>query len=298
MRRRAPLLLLIFNRPETTSRVFAEIRKARPEKLFIAADGPRVNRPDDIQKCAEARDMVSKVDWPCEVKTLFRDSNLGCKKAVSSGIDWFFNQVEEGIILEDDCVPDQSFFPFCEELLERYRTDEKVMMISGFNATGEWPVPASYIFSKYTAVWGWATWKRAWKKYDVTMSSWALPESRKIIKSALGDHRIWKIKQWTYDRLHAGLKDTWDYQWEYALLLNGGVSIVPTKNLIENIGFGGQATHTPARERHSIPKASAIELPLIHPQEIKIDEKYDSFFTRRWKSDGSLLRRILARMGL
>lgn len=173
-----PVLLLIFNRPDTTQRVFHEIRGASPLQLFISADGPRENKPGEFEKCQITRDIVRQVDWDCEVYTNFRDKNLGCKIAVSSAIDWFFENVEEGIILEDDCLPSFSFFRFCEELLEKYRDDERIMQIGGTNLLSEWQrSDDSYYFSKYGAIWGWATWRRAWQYYDVNMKLW--PEVKK-----------------------------------------------------------------------------------------------------------------------
>lgn len=286
-----PILFLIFNRPKPTERVFEEIRKARPSRLFVAADGPRDGISKDVEMCAATRKVVSSVDWPCEVKTLFRKTNLGCKVAVSSAIDWFFGQVDEGIILEDDCLPDQSFFPFCQELLGKYATDEKVMMISGFNASGSWPTKSSYLFSKHTAIWGWATWKRAWAKYDVNIKSWDSLENKKRVKKSLDNNKLWKTKQWTYDQLFAGTKDTWDYQWEYTLLLHEGKCIVPRENLIENIGYGSDGTHA-TDDKLSLPKRNSVDFPLIHTDAITINHDYDTFFSRRWQNNRSYMTRI------
>jgi len=167
-----PILFLIFNRPDTTQKVFNAIRKAKPKQFFIAADGSPPDREGEIEKCQKSRKIATSVDWDCEVKTLFRDKNLGCKIAISSAIDWFFENVEEGIILEDDCLPHQSFFWFCQELLEYYRNDTRIMHISGDNFQfGRKRGEGSYYFSKYSHVWGWATWRRAWKCFDINMKS-------------------------------------------------------------------------------------------------------------------------------
>ena len=169
-----PVAFIIFNRPDTTARVFAEIAKARPPKLLVVGDGPRANRDGEADRVAEARAIIKNVDWPCEVLTNFSTPNLGCKKRVSSGIDWIFEQVEEAIILEDDCLPDPSFFQFCEEMLARYRHDDRIAMISGDNFLfGQVPVPESYYFSRYCHIWGWASWRRAWKDYDVNIPALA-----------------------------------------------------------------------------------------------------------------------------
>ena len=163
----APILFLIFNRPQLTARVFAAIREAQPSQLYVAADGPRSNRPGEADLCEQARRVINGVDWPCEVKTLYRQENLGCRQAVSSAITWFFDNVEAGVVLEDDCLPIESFFRFCSELLIRYRDDTRIGMISGNNHGFRiYDDSLSYSFSKHGAIWGWASWRRAWRLYD------------------------------------------------------------------------------------------------------------------------------------
>lgn len=177
-----PILFIIFNRPETTKAVFHEIRKNQPFQLFVAADGPRREIFEDIENCRKVREIIQLIDWECNVQTLFRDENLGCKIAVSSAIDWFFSQVDEGIILEDDCLPDQSFFPFCQELLEKYRYDAKIMMIGGSNFQfNKNKFEYSYYFSRYFHIWGWASWKRAWQFYDVEMKAWPEIDRKSVV---------------------------------------------------------------------------------------------------------------------
>jgi len=194
---KVPVLFLIFNRSDTTQLVFNEIRKAQPAQLFIAADGPRKDRPEDIENCRKVREIIRQVDWDCSVSTLFRDENLGCKRGVSSAIDWFFSHVDEGIILEDDCVPDPSFFPFCQELLERYRDDERIMVISGDNLQfGRRKSQYSYYFSRCFHLWGWATWKRAWDNYDIKMELWPKIKETGRLKDILHDpnaEKYWEI---------------------------------------------------------------------------------------------------------
>jgi len=271
-----PILFLIFNRPDQTKKVFDEIRKIRPSKLFIAADGPRTGRPEDIEKCRLAREVVNNIDWLCEVKTLFQEKNLGCKIGATTGINWFFDNVDEGIILEDDCLPDQSFFLFCKEMLNKYRNEEKIVMISGYNIEGTSNIPYSYIFSKYGGLWGWASWRRAWKQYDVSMQVWANLENRIKIKKAIGDRYQWNYKQRLYDETFHGKKDTWDYQWETYRLLHGQLSVLPTKNLIENLGFGADATHTIAITSSLLIPSQTIIFPLIHnPGPLIPNEIYD-----------------------
>jgi hypothetical protein len=272
-----PVIFLIFNRPDTTQIVFNEIRKAQPAQLFIAADGPRDGRPDDIETCQKTREIIQQVDWDCEVFTLFRDKNLGCRLAVSSAIDWFFSQVDEGIILEDDCVPDQSFFSFCQELLERYRDDERIMMISGNNyLEGKRRTEFSYYFSKTPYLWGWASWKRAWHYYDVEMKFWPMIRDGDWLMDIFNDQntvRYWnRILEDTYNNKI----DTWDHQWGFSCWIQGVMCIMPNANLVSNIGFGQEATHTsdgnsPFANMPIVP----MQFPLIDPPFIIRDCKAD-----------------------
>lgn len=273
---KTPILFIVFNRPEQTRRVFAEIRKAKPEKLFIAADGPRPNKQDDVLKCQKTREIVSQIDWPCEVKTLLREKNLGCKLGASTAIDWFFENVLEGIILEDDCLPDPSFFTFCEQMLEYYRNEEKLAIISGHNIVGSLNTPYSYVFTKYGHLWGWATWRRVWKQYDVTMKIWANKENRKKIRDWIGDKQRWNYSQMVYEDTFTGKKDTWDYQWESYRLLNKILSIIPKENMIENLGFGADATHTKQLNSPLVMPRRATSFPLKHNNgELVPDAFYD-----------------------
>ena len=240
-----PILFIIFNRPETTKKVFEIIRQIKPSKLFIAADGPRSDKLDEVHLCDESRKTVSKIDWQCEVKTLYREKNLGCKIAVSSAINWFFENAEEGIILEDDCLPDPSFFIFCEQMLERYRNDLRIMHIGGDNFQfGRQRGNGDYYFSKMSHVWGWATWRRAWKYYDVEMKSLEDFIKNNYIKDIFNNKKI--IDNWLkiLNETKNNEIDTWDYQWTYTIWSQNGLSIIPNKNLVGNIGFGNNATHT------------------------------------------------------
>lgn len=239
------VLFLVFNRLNTTQQVFGAIRQAKPPKLYIAADGPRENKEGEVAAVQSVRDYImSNIDWECEVKTLFRDKNLGCKYAVSGAIDWFFTQEEQGIILEDDCLPSQSFFWYCENLLDKYRHDDSICLISGYGRGSEPFIKnADYGFCKYALIWGWASWARVWKKYDPEMSDWPRFSKQVLrnISKKRGTRRYW------FDAFSLTYKhqiDTWDYQLHYFLQKNGGKSIVPRLNLISNIGFGADATHT------------------------------------------------------
>ncbi len=229
----------------------------------------------DNENCAEVRKIVTNIDWPCETKFLFRDKNLGCKAAISSGISWFFDQVEEGIILEDDCLPHDTFFDYCADLLERYRLDLRVTTICSVNMQfGHRRSPYSYYFSRHVHVWGWATWRRAWKNYDLHMQRW--PEF--LEGGWLKD--VWleqeKVNYWT--RMLAGVYqgkiNTWDYQWELSCWMQGGLNVIPNVNLVSNIGFSPEATHVmdhPVANMATLP----IEFPLQHPPFILQDQISD-----------------------
>jgi hypothetical protein len=241
---KTPVLFIIFNRPDVTQKVFDTIRQAQPRQLFIAADGPRIGVEGDQDKCKSVREIIKQIDWDCEIKTLFRDNNLGCKKAVSGAITWFFENVEEGIILEDDCLPSQSFFKYCEDLLEKYRDDKRIMLISGFNIQNIWnPSRYDYFFSNLGGIWGWATWKRAWLLYDINMNKLSYFANNRYFEYLLGGDVGEKRKKQMFNVVKNKM-DTWDYQWGFSRHLNSGMACVPSKNLIQNIGFGDNATHT------------------------------------------------------
>ncbi len=274
-----PILFLVFNRPDTTKQVFAKIREVKPKQLFVAADGAREYKEGEQAKVDEVRKLIlENIDWDCEVKTLFRDKNLGCGKAVSQAITWFFDNVEQGIILEDDCLPDLSFFPFCEELLEKYKDDERVMMISGYNALGSYPSTASYIFSRIGAIWGWATWSRAWKHYDTNNHLWKQVKEQQILENLfIKDTNQTDYRKKVLEKTFNGEIDTWDYFWTFNRLIQMGTSIVSKDNLIQNIGFGEDATHTINRNAalEDVPVHS-ITSQLTHPLFIYIDELFDN----------------------
>lgn len=273
---KVPILFLIFNRPEHTRIVFEAIRKMKPTELFVAADGPRPDRfEDDI--CRKAREIALHVDWDCEVKTLMRDENLGCGLAVSGAINWFFEHVEQGIILEDDCLPNESFFLFCEALLERYKDREEVMHISGNNFLNEckWKKD-SYYFSKYVLIWGWATWKRAWEYYDFNIENFPQfinDDSYVSIIKSKAEQKYWLLL--LSDFYKDTEKNTWDYQWLYCIWSKGGVAVVPNVNLVSNIGFGLDSTHTHQNDSilSNVPTKELNDI--IHPENIRIKARTD-----------------------
>jgi hypothetical protein len=268
---RSPILFLVFNRPDVTKVVFEQIRRSKPSKLYIAADGPRASKDGELEQCEKVRRIVSGVDWECEVKTKFSHKNLGCKKAVSSAIDWFFSNEEEGIILEDDCLPHSDFFKFCDELLDRYRQDQRVGAICGTNLYNLNCVSEndsdtdSYYFSKGASVWGWATWKRVWDDYDPKISSWDILRDSPAFRSTFR-HRKWKLLVKTFNSVFDNRIDTWDYQFGFMLLKSNRLCATSNINLIENIGFNESATHT--KSKLSIEgnnKSYSLTWPLRHP---------------------------------
>jgi hypothetical protein len=274
-----PILFLIFNRPDTAQEVFNQIKKIKPRYLYVCADGPRVGREDDKINCKLARAIIDQVDWECEVKTLFRDENLGCGFGVCSGISWFFEQVEEGIILEDDCLPDPSFFQFCSELLTRYKEDESIYLISGTNMqNGINRGQASYYFSNYPVTWGWASWRRAWKYfvYDI-------PHFNRLFESGEFNHVFQNFQEKLYWRKKIKLsviekKNIWDYQWWFAIWKNKGITITPNTNLILNLGFRNTGSHIFLRDSIREPLIkNSIQFPLIHPNNKIIDMVADQY---------------------
>lgn len=274
-----PVVLLVFNRPDTIARVFAVIREARPSHLLVVADGPRTDRPGEAALCDEVRRIVEQVDWQCEVFHNYSETNLGCKLRVSSGLDWVFSQVEEAIILEDDCLPDASFFPYCQELLEFYRHNQQIGMISGDNFQfGRKHNEDSYYFSKYFHIWGWATWRSRWiGSYDVNIKQWPVVRDESWLSDILDDKSelaAWKIN---FDKVYSGKIDTWDYQWVFANWLQDRLCILPSVNLISNIGFNSQATHTKVNINIANIACSAVSFPLQHPEKVIRNTLADKF---------------------
>lgn len=263
-----PVIFMIFNRPDTARRAFEAIKTAKPSQLLVIADGPRENKPGEAEKCASARAIIDEVDWDCEVLRNFSDINLGICRRISSGITWAFGIVERAIILEDDCVPSPSFFPYCAELLDRYEDDERVMMISGNNHLfGHAEIDGSYYFSRYPHYWGWATWRRAWEKYDIDMTHWPEIRNRKLFDqyfAKLSERYYWEA---IFQMVYNGKVDTWAWRWVYSIWANSGLCATPAHNLVHNIGFEADATHTHTKwdRVYSSLVAKEMSLPLTHP---------------------------------
>lgn len=281
-----PVLFLIFNRPDKTRQVFEAIKRARPRKLFIAADGPRSSRPNEAQVCDEARRIATSVDWPCEVNTLFRNGNLGCGKAVFSAINWFFEHVDEGIILEDDTLPSREFFSFCSELLEYYRHDPRVMEIGGtclpFPKKDSYPY--SYFFSNWDYIWGWATWKRAWQHYDYQMKGYIEAVESGFLNGNYHSLYESQYMQVTYDKSYFDNEKVtwWSCQWNFARKMNSGMVVVPRNNLVINLGIGEGATNTTdVNGSGSKLCFEGLTFPLKHPPFVMINRSIDDAIFKR-----------------
>lgn len=277
---KTPVALIIFKRPDTTIKVFEAIRQARPPKLLVVADGPRIDRPDEAEKCAATRAIIEQVDWDCEVLKNYSDTNLGCGYRPATGITWVFEQVEKAIILEDDCLPHSNFFRFCEELLDKYQEDTRIMHISGNNFQfGQNRSNYSYYFSRYPHIWGWATWRRAWDKFDFNLTELQNVVKFNCLIDVLKNEKyvnFWKQK--FQEVSEEKIPHIWDYQWTFACWIQNGLSILPKVNLVSNIGFGADATHTIKKTNKfgNLP-LELMDFPLNHPPFMIQDVKADNF---------------------
>lgn len=275
-----PVVLIIFNRPDTTAKVFQAIRQAKPSQLLVIADGPRPEKLGEAEKCAATRAIIDRIDWDCEVLKNYSEINLGCEQRVSSGLDWVFQTVETAIILEDDCLPHPTFFRFCAELLAKYRDEPRVMAISGdnfqFDQNSE--TDKSYYFSRYPHCWGWATWRRAWQHYDVKMTQWPQVRQTDWLPNILPD--VESVKYWStiFEKVYSVGLNTWDYAWTFTCWMHRGLTILPNVNLVSNIGFGAEASHT--KDVNSIfanMPVNEINFPLLHPTAIARNILADDF---------------------
>lgn len=284
------VLLLTFNRPDTTLRVFEAIRKAKPPRLYVSCDGPRKGRDGDIERVARVQKITTDVDWPCEVKTLFQKNNLGCRYAVSNAITWFFQKEEQGIILEDDDLASLDFFYFCESLLNYYRDDERVSTISGTNnQNGKKRGNESYYFSKYVQTWGWATWRRTWKLYDGDISFWPKWKNSNNYNNLFIDNIERRYWNKIFNRIYKSNPNSMAYPFTANIWYRSGLTATPNVNLVKNIGFGEDATHT----KFSLPYLDNISVEpfaeLTHPKSVEIDIEAD-LFNFDWHYQGRDLR--------
>ena len=281
-----PVLVIGYRRPDLIAEVMQAVSEARPRRLFLACDGPHPDRPGEVALVAATRAaMETAVTWDCEVRSRYADTNQGCRRGVQQAISWFFSEVEEGIILEDDCVPHRDFFPYCAELLDRYRDDDRVMHVSGDGALQHPGANSetSYVFSHQPLVWGWATWRRAWDHYDAELHQWAqLRTDAAAVRRTFGSRAAADWWSRVLDGLlHDGKPDTWDYQWTFSIMARQGIAIIPAVNLVTNTGFRDDATHT---TNVKAPRANAVTeslLPLNHPASVRVDRRSDARFQQQ-----------------
>jgi hypothetical protein len=281
----SPVLLIVFNRPDTTQKVFDAIKGAKPQKLYIAADAPRIGNREDEKNCIIVKEIIKQVEWDCDVHYRFVDVNLGCGPAPYNAISWAFENEDRLIILEDDCVPAFPFFGFCNDLLERYKNDTRIWIISG-NQYNEEAVktPHSYFFSRYGHSQGWATWRRCWPKNGVTMEKWPLMKQQDILKAVFASKEETTYFEKMFDNAYSDISlndHAWDIQFSFYLRSNNALSIVPAKHLVTNIGYTG--THSSGKLwYHDLPVDEFYEIK-SHPDFVLPDVNYDNWhFKHHW----------------
>lgn len=280
---KSPVVMIVFNRYDTAVKVFNQVRKVKPKKLFIIADGPRENVPTDIEKCEKVRKIFDNIDWDCEVYKNFSDHNLGCCRRPYTGFTWVFEWVEQAIFLEDDCLPNISFFKYCDELLEKYKFDNRIMLISGTNQLGTWKRGQySYHFSDFGGIWGWASWRRAWNYFDVNISLWNDKSVQELLKHKLTFLQYLNRKN-IYNEEYNNVENSsaWDYQWGFARIIQSGLAIAPSVNMITNIGSGEDATHTNEVSKVSNLNTYEMQFPINHPPYVIADKEYDRKIYKR-----------------
>ena len=278
---KTPVVLLIFNRPDTTQKVFEKIRQAQPPQLLVVADGARSDRPREAEQCQAARAIIKNVDWECEVLTNYSEVNLGCQKRVSSGLNWVFDLVEEAIILEDDCLPDPSFFPFCEQLLDYYRHDNRIGVISGQNVQlGKARTNYSYYFSRYNHCWGWASWRRAWQDFDFEMQLWTMVKETGWLEDILLDAGAVKFWNHLFESTYRGEINSWAIRWTFSCWMQNYLTVLSNHNLISNIGFDTGSTHTSKINQFTNLPTKPVKFPLQHPPFVIRDSQADRFTQR------------------
>lgn len=288
-----PVAIFIFNRPECTKQLVEALAVVRPVNLFVIADGPRSE--NDIELCEQTRAIIDQIDWQCTILKKYAKVNIGCRESIPNGLTWVFDHVDTCIILEDDCIPQPSFFPFCEELLSLYKNDERIMTICGHRSDGPNEYEnESYYFSKYPSIWGWATWKEKWAKFDLNLDSWDELKNSDWLNEILKSTKA--VAYWSriFDQMKNGM-DTWDYALTFACWLHRGLSIRAKVNMITNVGFGENATHIQQVTLGDIyAKSSNIKFPLIHPSKICVDETADGRI--EWVSFSGMDERRLAKV--
>lgn len=287
---KSAVLLIVYNRPEKTKKVYEQIRKAKPSRFYVVADGPLPERADDRERCMQVREIVKEPDWDCHFESVFRETNLGCGPSVKKAIDWFFEQEEEGIVLEDDTVPDPTFFQFCDEMLDRYRGDRRIAFISGSNHYGTSYGPGnsngqavsnamdSYFFARNKTTWGWATWRRSWDRMDYEMTWLASSNADQIIRNMSLLKETSKYWMNAVMSIKERNVSAWDWQWYFSVAAEDQLVIYPQVNLVSNIGFGADATHTTGRPEISVSTRFSMQFPLSHPADVVASDDWDRSF--------------------
>jgi len=301
-----PIVYLIFNRPEVTRRSFEVLRALRPARLLVVADGPRPNIPEDAEKCRLTREIATAVDWPCQLQTDFSETNLGLKPRIVSGLNWAFTQVEAAIVIEDDCLPDATFFRFAAEMLEKFRDDRRIMCVSANNfQEGRRRTEDDYYFSRYPHCWGWATWRRAWRHFDPDLKLWPRLREGGWLRDILQDEAAVPYWQGIFDRCAAGKINSWAFPWTYSCWVQSGLTVLPNQNLVQNIGFGKDGTNTTSADNPaSHLTVSPLSFPLRHPAWVIRDAAADAFTQYRQYAPPALprwkraLRRLRAAFNL
>lgn len=281
---KVPVLFITFNRLDTSRQVFEAIKSQQPQKLYLFSDGPRKDKQGEANAVYEVRNwLTSQINWPCDVHTLFLDQNMGPRYALGHAVNWLFAHEEEGVIFEHDCLPHPSFFPFCAELLERYRNEPRVMYISGNNFMfNEVTFQHSYSFSRHNHIWGFATWRRAWQKYDPEMTGFEEAFSSHFFDKLIPDSRIRKEYITILNAVKLGTVDTWDYQWFFNTWCAGGVGVIPSQNLVSNIGYGALALNT-FRDNHILANIPVNDIGSVisHPEEITTNKEIERVYLKR-----------------
>lgn len=274
-----PIAFIIFNRPKCTRKVFAEIRKARPEKLYLIADAPRQNKVGEAEKCAETRRLVeAMIDWPCEVHKNYAEENMGCGQRIPSGLDWVFEHEERAIIMEDDILADPSFFTFCGAMLDRYENDEQIMQIGGYNRFNHSPGKNHYFYSRFCDIWGWATWRSAWEKFkSIDHAEWTRIKQNNLLNTQCTSEKEAQMRTFVLDDIFSGKLSAWGMRWELTKIMNQGRGVVPSKNLVKNIGFGLDASHTiNPFNRNQLMRRHRLIPPYASPASDESDPAYEA----------------------
>ncbi|MCF8070450.1 MAG: glycosyltransferase family 2 protein [Desulfobacterales bacterium] len=283
MNNEVPVLLVIFNRPEKTRRVIEALRQVKPTQLFVAADGPRLDHPDDVEKCRLTREIATNIDWSCDMKTRLLDKNIGCDPCVSSAINWFFEHVAQGVILEDDCVPHPHFFRFCADMFERYADDARIMQVSGYSPCAGRRYPYDYHFGRFFRCGGcWGTWRRAWALYADSLEQYDNNGTiKQILKAYFPSSAQYTERLRLYRMFRLGKRDNWDFKWNVACYAQNALCIVPERNLMTNIGFDEESTHTKVHNWFSHLQTDSLDFPLCHPPFVFADIRPERELSRR-----------------